>query len=190
VVRHTPATPDIVVRTPDTPQPAPVPAPDGSGTVEPGTTPPVVDVPVVFPVPIPQPNPEPIPNPEPPAAEPPAEPPDVDEGPVIALPPPVGVPPPVPPPTEESPSPKPQPSPAPIRISDRRAVQTDGGMAIFTCTAVDVLALEAATPAPGYEVGPVRIREESRMDVVFVAPTADARIDARCEDGAVDASVN
>jgi len=68
-------------------------------------------------------------------------------------------------------------------------VQTAGGQAAFTCSSTDRLALLYATPASGYSAEPPRIRDSSRMDVVFVGPGPDQKIDARCAGGKVQAEV-
>ena len=88
-----------------------------------------------------------------------------------------------------SPSPKTSrpPSPPPV-VTDQRVVQTAGGQAAFTCTSNSHLALLYATPAPGYTAEPPQVREASRMDVIFAGPH-EQKIDARCEDGHLQAEV-
>jgi hypothetical protein len=93
------------------------------------------------------------------------------------------------PPAQPSPTTAPPAAPPPpVTFSALRVVETSGGTASFTCSSTNTLALVSSSPAPGFKQGQSRVRDSSRMDVVFVG-TADKRIDARCRDGQVDISV-
>jgi hypothetical protein len=72
--------------------------------------------------------------------------------------------------------------------TDQRTVQTAGGQAAFTCNSADALALLYATPATGYATEQ-RVRDSSRMDIVFVGSTQEHKIDARCSNGGVQVDV-
>lgn len=69
-----------------------------------------------------------------------------------------------------------------------RTINTSGGNVVIRYRPNEV-ELEAATPAPGFNVevddaGPQRVRVE------FEGDTADVRVEARWEDGALDVAVN
>jgi len=91
--------------------------------------------------------------------------------------------------TSRPPATRPPPtSRPPSTVTDQRTVESDGGTAAFTCTAANKMSLLYATAADGYRTEPPRIRDASRIEVDFVGPS-DQKIDARCRDGKVSASI-